>query len=170
MGHFTPQFLETFYRDPLLGQGCHRPMSEDSMHNDKDCIFCQIIAGTAPAYIIHEDADTMTILDIFPVANGHSLILTKEHHRDIFSIAPATMAALGVQSKRLATVLEQELQPDGLGVYQLNGSAAGQTVFHYHMHLIPRKKGESIDIHSRRAGDPVILESLAERLKVRLND
>ena len=135
------------------------------MHQPENCIFCQIVKGSAPAIKLHEDELTMTFLDIFPAAPGHLLIITKEHFSNLMAADPEAVARVAANSVAVAKALEATLSPDGIGVYQLNGAAAGQTVFHYHMHLIPRKEGEGRSIHAKAAADAQQLEALAEVLR-----
>ena len=132
-----------------------------------DCIFCQIIAEQAPCYAIHETRYTKTFLDVFPAAPGHCLIVTKDHYRDIFDATPEAVSMVGHVSTLIAHTVKQELQCDGVGIFQLNGAAAGQTVFHYHMHVVPRTAGEDISIDARNPGDPAEMESIASRLSTR---
>ncbi len=134
---------------------------------ESDCIFCQIIADKAPCYPVHETRYTRTFLDIFPAAPGHCLIVTKEHFTDIFEATPEAIGLVGHVSTLIAHTLKEELQCDGVGIFQLNGAAAGQTVFHYHMHVIPRNHGEELSIHSRDPGNPSELEAMAVRLSKR---
>ena len=134
---------------------------------EPDCIFCQIIADKAPCYPVHETRYTRTFLDIFPAAPGHCLIVTKEHFTDIFEATPEAIGLVGHVSTLIAHTLKEELQCDGVGIFQLNGAAAGQTVFHYHMHVIPRNHGEELSIHSRDPGNPSELEAMAVRLSKR---
>lgn len=131
------------------------------------CIFCQILNEQASCYPVHETRYTKTFLDIFPAAPGHCLIVTKEHYQDIFEATPEAISMVGHVSTLIAHTVKQELQCDGVGVFQLNGAAAGQTVFHYHMHVIPRNVGEELVIHSRVQGDPDELQAMAERLNRR---
>ena len=133
----------------------------------EDCIFCQILSEQASCYAVHETRYTKTFLDIFPVAPGHCLIVTKDHYQDIFEATPDAISMVGHVSTLIAHTVKDELQAEGVGVYQLNGAAAGQTVFHYHMHVIPRNTGEEISIHSRLPGDPAELEAMAARLSAR---
>ncbi len=132
-----------------------------------DCIFCQILADKAPCYPVHETRYTRTFLDIFPATPGHCLIVTKDHYTDIFDTTPEAVAMVGHVSTLIAHTLRDELQCDGVGVFQLNGAAAGQTVFHYHMHVIPRNAGDDPAIHSRSPGAPTELEAMAKRLSKR---
>lgn len=132
-----------------------------------DCIFCQILNEQAPCYAVHETRYTRTFLDIFPAAPGHCLIVTKDHYKDIFEATPEAISMVGHVSTLIAHTVKEELQCDGVGLFQLNGAAAGQTVFHYHMHVIPRNAGEDITIHSRLPGDTAELEAMAARLNKR---
>ena len=132
-----------------------------------ECIFCQILQGQLPCYHVHETRYTRTFLDIFPAAPGHCLIVTKDHYQDIFAATPESIAMVGHVSTLIAHAVKQELQCEGVGIFQLNGAAAGQTVFHYHMHVIPRNSGEDLTIHSRVPGDTDELEAMAARLHAR---
>ena len=134
---------------------------------EPDCIFCQIIADKAPHYAVHETRYTKTFLDIFPAAPGHCLIVTKEHFTDIFEATPEAIGLVGHVSTLIAHTLKEELKCDGVGIFQLNGAAAGQTGFHYHMHVIPRNQGEELTIHSREPGNPSELEAMALRVSKR---
>jgi histidine triad (HIT) family protein len=128
------------------------------------CIFCRIVAKQAPAHVVFEDATTLAFMDIFPVADGHVLVIPKAHAGNLLETPPADLAAVISRSRQIARAIREVLAPDGIGVFQLNGAAAGQTVFHYHMHLIPRKQGDSLQVHSRTPGDPVRLADVAARL------
>lgn len=132
-----------------------------------ECIFCQILKDQAPCYPIHETRYTRTFLDIFPAAPGHCLIVTKDHFADIFEATPEAISMVGHVSTLIAHTVKQELQCDGVGIFQLNGAAAGQTVFHYHMHVIPCTAEEELTIHSSVPGDPAELEVMAQRLRAR---
>lgn len=103
-----------------------------------DCIFCRIVAGDIPSHKIYEDDATLAFLDIAPASRGHALIVTKEHAADLFSISSEAACAAVRATQTVARILQQQLQPDGLNVIQNNGAAAGQTVPHYHVHVIPR--------------------------------
>ena len=132
-----------------------------------DCIFCQILAEKAPCYPVHETRYTKTFLDVFPAAPGHCLIVTKDHYPDIFEATPEAIGMVGHVSTLIAHTVREELKCDVVGIFQLNGAAAGQTVFHYHMHVIPRNSGEELSIHSRVPGSPAELEAMAARLSER---
>ena len=129
-----------------------------------DCIFCEIEAGRAPAHRVYEDERTLVFMDKFPVADGHTLIIPRRHAADLFETGEEDLRAVVSLSRRVAHAIREVLVPDGLGVFQLNGAAAGQTVFHYHMHLIPRMQGGSLRIHGRRPGDDGRLAEVAAQL------
>jgi histidine triad (HIT) family protein len=129
------------------------------------CIFCAIVRGDAPCQRVAEDEHTLSFLDLFPVAEGHTLVITKEHYENVFETPADTLAAVARASVPVAAAIRRALGPDGLGVFQLNGAAAGQTVFHYHMHLIPRNQGEPLHLHGRKQASPEELAATAERLR-----
>jgi len=134
-----------------------------------DCIFCGIASGALPAFRVCEDDRTLAFMDLFPVAEGHTLIIPKRHATDLFEMDAETLAAVSTTSLRVAAAIRATLGPDGLGVFQLNGAAAGQTVFHYHMHLLPRNEGEPFALHSRVRGDDDALQRIAKRLAAALD-
>lgn len=129
-----------------------------------DCIFCAIAAGRAPAHRVYEDDRVLIFMDLFPAHEGHALVVPRRHADDLFEIEPEDLAAVAAQSSALAEAQRAVLAPDGIAVMQLNGAAAGQTVFHYHMHLIPRMAGEPFGVHGKQRGDDARLADLARRL------
>lgn len=107
---------------------------------DKTCIFCRIISGEIPAKTIYEDEDFKVILDANPASKGHALILPKNHCANIYEIDEDILAKASKLAKKLAVHMSEVLGCDGFNLLQNNGEVAGQTVFHFHMHLIPRYK------------------------------
>ena len=103
-----------------------------------DCVFCKIRDGQIPSTKIHEDARTLAFMDINPLNPGHCLVLFKAHAATIFDADPVDLQAAITTAKRVATVQQAALQPDGLNMLQANGPAAFQSVPHFHLHLIPR--------------------------------
>ena len=128
------------------------------------CIFCRIVSGDAPCHRVYEDAQTLVIMDAFSVTDGHILVLTKEHAATIFEASETALTAVAAAARRVAHAIRTVLAPEGLMVFQLNGAAAMQTVFHYHMHLMPRRDGEGFALHTRVPGDPARLADLARRI------
>jgi len=124
-----------------------------------DCIFCSIINKQIPSFVIHEDDDFLVILDRFPAARGHCLIISKEHSEDIFSVPPGILAKALPLAREIAEKLKAALDFDGLNIIQNNKAADGQSVFHFHIHLIPRKDGDDMPI--RFVQNDVSLEELA---------
>jgi histidine triad (HIT) family protein len=108
-----------------------------------DCIFCKIAGGEIPSNTIYEDDDFRVILDNGPATKGHALVLPKKHYQDLFEIPEETVAAAAKVAKKVAVNLKDKLACDGLNLVQNNGSVAGQTVMHFHLHIIPRYEGDN---------------------------
>jgi histidine triad (HIT) family protein len=136
----------------------------------RDCIFCRIVRGEAPCHHVYEDDLVIAFMDIQPVGDGHLLVVPKRHFETLLEADEASLLAVASVSRRLALALRRAFSPDGIGVHQLNGAAAGQTVFHYHMHLIPRNHGDPILFHGRKAGDPARLAENAKRIAAALRE
>lgn len=138
------------------------------MSHAANCIFCRIVRGEAPCFKVAEDEHTLVFMDIFPVTDGHTLVITKDHYENIFEASEASLIAVQAMARKVAAAIKQELRPDGLMVFQLNGLAAGQSVFHYHMHLLPRADGEPLALHTRVPGVPERLTELAAKVSAAL--
>ena len=110
------------------------------------CIFCKLVAGQIPATRVHEDEHTLAFMDLGHVNPGHVLVAVKKHASDLFELEEAQAEAVARASVRIAKALKKAFEPEGLSVYQANGKAAGQTVFHYHVHLLPRHAGDGMDL------------------------
>ena len=111
-----------------------------------DCIFCKIANGEIPSATLYEDEDFRVILDLGPASKGHALILPKAHAANIYEISDDMAAKAMILAKKMATKMTEALKCDGLNIVQNNGEPAGQTVFHFHMHLIPRYEGDQVGI------------------------
>ncbi len=107
-------------------------------------IFRRIILGEIPSYKIYEDAETYAFLDISPASPGHTLVICKSEVANLYELSDADLIATARTTQRVGRVLRDVLQPDGINVVQNNGAAAGQTVFHYHVHLIPRWENDGV--------------------------
>ena len=107
-----------------------------------DCIFCKLANGVIPTNSIYEDEDFKVILDMGPATKGHALILPKEHADNLYELPDETAAKILPLAKKLALSMREKLHTDGLNVVQNNGEVAGQTVMHYHLHLIPRYQND----------------------------
>jgi len=113
---------------------------------NENCIFCKIANGDIPSTTIYEDADFRVILDIEPASKGHALILPKEHYANLYELPEELASKVMLVAKKVVTMMTEITGCDGYNVLQNNGEAAGQTVFHYHMHLIPRYKEDDVTI------------------------
>ena len=111
-----------------------------------DCIFCKLANGNIPTNALYEDYMVKVIFDAGPVTKGHLLILPKNHFDDIYSLDDETAAHIFKVAVKLSKALKKALHCDGLNILQNNGELAGQTVFHFHMHIIPRYKGDSFEM------------------------
>jgi histidine triad (HIT) family protein len=114
---------------------------------DDTCIFCKIAAGEIPSKTIYEDGQFRVILDLGPATKGHALILPKEHYANIYEIPEETAGLVMKLAKKMAEVMTKKLACDGFNLVQNNGEAAGQTVPHFHMHLIPRYTDDGQEIN-----------------------
>jgi histidine triad (HIT) family protein len=134
--------------------------------NDRDCIFCQIIAGEIPAQIIAEDESTVAFMDINPATRGHVLVVPRRHARDLLEIEPADLQAVAVAAQRVAARMPDRLGADGVNLLNSCGRAAWQTVFHFHMHVIPRYGGDPLRLPwTPGEGDPEEIKAAAEVLR-----
>ncbi|MDD6037854.1 MAG: HIT family protein [bacterium] len=135
---------------------------------DENCIFCKLANGDIPTRTIFEDEDFRVILDASPASKGHALILPKEHYANLYEIPEELVAKVAKLSKRMAIHMTEVLGCDGFNIVQNNGEVAGQTVFHYHMHLIPRYKGEEDMLHWKpNSFDDAIMDGIAKKLEVK---
>jgi len=135
---------------------------------DADNIFAKILRGEVPCHPVYENEDVLAFLDAFPQSQGHTLIIPRhERARNLVELDNAAIAPLFTCAKMMMQVLIDELQPDGVQLMQFNGGRGGQSVFHVHVHLIPRWPGQPLGVHSQNAGDPDELAALASRLQAR---
>lgn len=117
-----------------------------------NCIFCKIANGEIPSATLYEDEDFRVILDLGPASKGHALVLPKEHAANIYELPDELAAKAMVVAKKVAAALQEGLKCDGLNIVQNNGELAGQTVFHFHIHIIPRYEGDKESV--RLTWDP----------------
>lgn len=131
-----------------------------------DCIFCRIIAGEIPSHKVYEDEATLAFLDINPASRGHALVIPKEHAADLFSLSPDALAATAKTTQAVARLIQRGVRPEGINILQNNGPAAGQVVFHYHVHLIPRWSGDrALSMWKPGATDHAAFATLAAQLR-----
>jgi len=111
-----------------------------------DCVFCKIVAGQIPSTRVFEDELTLAFMDIGQVNPGHVLVTVKKHATYLHELDEAQAAAVARTCVKVSTAIQNAFKPEGLSVYQANGKAAGQTVFHYHVHLLPRHAGDGMEL------------------------
>jgi histidine triad (HIT) family protein len=136
------------------------------MATDPNCIFCKIIAGAIPCFKLHEDAHTLAFLDINPANPGHSLVIPKNHAPNLIASADDDLAHVMATVRRVAAAVEKTLKPYGINLLQANGPGAAQSVFHFHMHILPRAKDDNLLMNwGLKPGDKAELAALAERIR-----
>jgi len=111
-----------------------------------DCVFCRIAAKQIPASIVHEDEHSLAFMDLGQVNPGHVLVAARAHRENIYAMDETEGAAVFAAVIRVSRAIRAGFAPEGLSVYQANGAAAGQTVFHFHMHLVPRYGGDGMNL------------------------
>jgi histidine triad (HIT) family protein len=135
---------------------------------DPDCIFCKIVAGELPAWIIDEDERTIAFMDIAPATRGHALVIPRAHSADLLSIDPEDLNAVARTAQRLAKRVKGRLGADGVNLLNACGQAAWQTVFHFHVHVIPRFKDDPLKLPwVPAAGDQDQIQAAAQELDAR---
>lgn len=137
--------------------------------SNTDCIFCKIAAGTLPCFKLYEDERHIAFLDINPANPGHALIVPKRHSHGLLDADDTDLAATLPLAKSIASVLDGELQPDGINLHQANGPGAAQSVFHFHLHVVPRRIGDGLLMNwPLIPGDRAAIQALTDRLKAAL--
>jgi len=138
------------------------------MAYDPGNIFAKIIRGEIPALKVFEDDHAIAFMDIMPWAEGHTLVIPKVAARNLFDAPPAAVAALIERTQRVAQAVQKAFNPDGLRLVQNNESAAGQTVFHLHFHVVPCYEGVAWQIGNTQMADQTVLREYAERIRKQL--
>ncbi len=135
---------------------------------DENCIFCKILAGEIPSTAVYEDDDFKAILDVNPAARGHVIILPKNHAANIYELTDEDASKIMIVAKKIATAIEKAYHCDGVNILQNNGEAAGQTVFHLHVHVIPRFKGDTVNIGWKQGDMPEDLDAICKEIQAQL--
>ncbi|MDP6419465.1 MAG: HIT family protein [Candidatus Krumholzibacteria bacterium] len=131
-----------------------------------DCIFCKIIAGEMPAFKIYEDERSLAFLDLYPGCTGHTLVIPKAHAVNFLDLEEEDRDAVFRTARKVAGPLIEECGATGLNLFQSNGEDAGQVIFHFHLHLLPRKKGDGLQtLWTSQESDSAELEQLAGRVR-----
>ncbi|MBT3535915.1 MAG: HIT family protein [Rhodospirillaceae bacterium] len=135
-----------------------------------DCIFCKIIAGEIPSFKLYEDDRTYAMMDINPFHDGHCLVLTKAHCVNILDADAADLAAVLPTAQKISRAVEAALEPEGINLIQANGPAAGQTVYHYHTHIFPRRLNDGALLNWGHApGDMGRIEDVYKKIMAALD-
>ena len=135
---------------------------------DENCIFCKILAGEIPSTAVYEDDDFKAILDVNPAARGHVIILPKNHAANIYELPDEDASKIMIVAKKIATAIEKAYHCDGVNILQNNGEAAGQTVFPLHLHVIPRFKGDTVNIGWKQGDMPEDLDAICKEIQAQL--
>ena len=135
------------------------------MAYDPNNIFAKIIAGDAPAFKVYEDEYSLAFMDVMPQIDGHTLVIPKDDAENILDVDPAILGATSQSVQRVAAAVKEAFDAPGVMIAQLNGSAAGQTVFHLHFHIMPRYEGLEFKMHGRGMADFALLESNAQKIR-----
>jgi len=136
-----------------------------------DCIFCKLAARQIPASVVFEDEYTLAFMDLGQVNPGHVLVAVKSHAENLYELDDARAAAVFRSAARVARAIRAAFAPQGLSVYQANGKAAGQTVFHFHLHLVPRHDADGMNLTWPAKNPPrERLEEAAEKIRARLDE
>jgi histidine triad (HIT) family protein len=133
---------------------------------DADCVFCKIVAGKLPCFKLLEDETTIAFMDINPVNSGHALAVAKGHWPTVDVIPPDVLANVARTAQRVAKAAVKALAPAGINLVQANGPAAGQSVPHLHIHIMPRRAGDDVSLNwTPVSGDMKEIEAVADKLK-----
>jgi histidine triad (HIT) family protein len=136
---------------------------------DEYCIFCKIVQKQAPSSIIYEDEEVMVFLDIKPLNMGHTLVIPKAHYVDVFDIPQGLFIQVQKVSKQIALAVKKATNADGISIIQQNGKAAGQDIFHLHVHVVPRFEGQKLQSFSElKEIDRASLDEMAKKIKQNL--
>lgn len=135
------------------------------MAQQADCVFCRIVTGEIPAIKVFEDRHSIAFMDINPATDGHTLVIPKAHFENLLDIEPAVLTAVTQSTQVVARAIYRALAPQGMRIAQFNDAGAGQTVFHYHVHLRPAYHERMGNIHGEGTGDMNKINRLAEKIR-----
>ena len=137
---------------------------------DPDNIFAKILRGEIPSVRVHEDEKTLAFMDVMPQSDGHTLVLPKSPAENLFDLDPGMAAAVMRSGQKVARAVKEAFDADGITLMQFNGPVAGQTVFHFHLHVLPRYADQALRSHGRKMADTAVLEEHARRIRAALAD
>ncbi len=136
------------------------------MNRDPECIFCKILDGELPGIVVDEDERTIAFMDINPATRGHALVIPRSHSRDLLDIDADDLSAVAIAAQRLAGQIKHRLGADGVNLINSCGQRAWQTVFHFHLHVIPRYEGDSMRLPWTPApGQTAEIEAAAQEIR-----
>ena len=136
---------------------------------DESCIFCKIVRKQAPASIIYEDETVMAFLDIRPLNEGHTLVIPKKHYVNVFDIPEDQLSKVHKVAKQVSIAIKKATNADGISIIQQNGKAAGQDIFHIHVHVVPRFEGQKLPSFSNlQEVERAKLDDMAKKIKQQL--
>lgn len=138
------------------------------MAYDDNNIFAKILRGEAPCIKVYEDDKNFSFMDVMPQAEGHTLVIPKAPAENLFDLEPEHYASLAQVTQKIAAAVKQAIGSPGVMIAQLNGAEAGQTVFHFHNHIIPRWSGLEMKLHAREMADMAELEEQAQKIRAAL--
>jgi histidine triad (HIT) family protein len=131
-----------------------------------DCIFCKVIAGEIPSELVDSDERTVAVMDINPATRGHVVVLTREHAENLFHVSDEDLLAVFGMARRVAERMKETIEPGGFNILHNIGRVAWQSIFHFHLHVIPRYEGDPLQLPWLPApGDPADLAAIAESLR-----
>ena len=131
-----------------------------------DCLFCGIVAGDVPAQIVDSDDHTVAFMDINPATAGHALVVPRTHSADLFEISDQDLQHTLLAARRLARRMKDVLEPDGFNIINSCGAAAWQTIFHFHLHVVPRYEDDPLELPwVPKEGDPDEIAAVAEKIR-----
>ena len=139
------------------------------MAYDRNNVFARILRGEIPAHKVFEDEHTLAFMDVMPQADGHALVIPKAEAENLFDLPGPALAATILTTQRVARAVQKAFAAPGILIAQLNGPAAGQSVFHLHFHVLPRHEGLDLRFHAREMADPALLAAHAARVRTALD-
>jgi histidine triad (HIT) family protein len=132
---------------------------------DQNNIFARILRGEIPCHKVYEDEATLAFMDVMPQAKGHALVVPKRPSRNLLDVGSEDLCAVMKTAQKIARAARKAFNSEGVLIMQFNEEAAGQTVFHFHVHIIPRNAGEPLKQHARQMADPAELAELAKKIR-----
>ena len=139
------------------------------MAYDRNNVFARILRGEIPSHRVYEDELTLAFMDVMPQADGHTLVIPKAEAENIMDTPPEALAAAALTTQRVARAVKKAFDAPGILIAQLNGRAAGQSVFHVHFHILPRREGLELRFHARDMAEPKLLAEHAARIRAALD-